>query len=76
MTIKLETGKPIISKRAQAPRADFLCALRDMKVGQSFKWNMSQYDRAAISVAQVLLERRYETRKDGDNGERRIWRIS
>ena len=53
---------------------EFLAALRDMEVGESFVTRMTSYNRNAISFAQFLLRRRFATREEARGGMRRICR--
>jgi hypothetical protein len=53
---------------------EFVFALRDLKKGQSFLWELSSNDRMAVSIVQMLLDRQFITRKQ-DNGKFRIGRI-
>src|ERR1700684_679784 len=46
-------------------RREFLEALPNLKVGQSFIWDLGSNDRTAISIAQFFLDRQFVTRKEG-----------
>lgn len=73
--IKVQRNVPVEKPRRQTvPRDEFLQALREMRVGDSFEWEMSSYDRSAVYIAAVLLKRRFTTRQADKNGFRRIWR--
>lgn len=52
---------------------DFVFALRDLKKGQSFLWDLSSNDRMAIAIVQMLLDRQFLTRKQ-DCGKFRVGR--
>lgn len=73
-------AKPKIEKvavtalRAQYRPRDLALALKVMKVGESFLWPISSNDRAAIALAQVLLDRQFVSRKEGHTF--RVGRVS
>jgi hypothetical protein len=70
--IKLETGKDITIRQ----RSDeFLSALRDMQVGQSFVSELTSYNRNLIYAARVLLKREYITRSERSTGHYRVHRV-
>lgn len=78
MGIKLETikGVPkVMGTNGERDFQEFLKTLKDMKVGQSFLWKLASTDRMALCVAGMLLDRRYITRKEGDEGKHRVWRL-
>lgn len=53
---------------------EFVFALRDLKKGQSFLWELSSNDRMAVAIVQMLLDRQFITRRQ-DKGQFRVGRI-
>lgn len=74
MAIKIE-NVPITKRRNfDSEWEEFLLALRDLKIQQSFVVEtMPSHFRLAVSIAQVLLGRTYVTSKDKKG--RRVGRI-
>jgi hypothetical protein len=73
MTIKVETGKP---PRHMGKHKEFLATIRDLEVNQFFNYELSSYERQCLSVAQILLNRRYRTEPiSKESAIRKIWRI-
>lgn len=64
----------VTARRAQHRPRDLALALKVMKVGESFLWPVSSNDRAAIALAQVLLDRQFVTRREGKTF--RVGRVS
>ncbi len=59
----------VTSRSAGTSRGDFrefVRTLRDMKKGQSFMWRLSSNDRMAISIVQILFDREFVSRREGD----------
>ena len=66
--VKIENVKVSSFSNGQRSRREyheFLKALRDLKVGQSFTWALASNDRMAIALAQFFLDRQFVTRKEG-----------
>ncbi len=72
MTVKLEK-KAMPKGQTRSDTAEFLDALRDMKVGESFAWKLVPYNRTAMHIAGHLLGRKYISRFEGV--AHRIWRV-
>lgn len=73
MKVKIEKAVTVPA-HGRHMNQDFLVGLRSLQAGESFAWEMTSYDRAAGSIAQTLLERRFMTRAE-PNGFRRVWRV-
>lgn len=66
--------EPVGGRRGNGTFRDFVLALKNLKKGQSFVWEMSSNDRMAIAIVQILLERQFVTRKQ-EGGKFRIGRV-
>lgn len=65
-SIKIEDS-PVRSSSDRMDHTEFLHALRDVEVGQSFLiGSCTSYERIAIRAAAAVLGRLFITRKDGD----------
>jgi len=53
--------------RGKGAFREFVLALKALKRGQSFVWEMSSNDRMAIAIVQILLDRQFITRREGDS---------
>ncbi len=68
MKIKVENKpvEPIGGNRARnVTFTEFVITLRELKIGQSFLMNLQSNDRMAISIVQILYNRRFVARKEG-----------
>lgn len=64
--IKIEdTPMPPVSKRTGSDYRDFLLAVKALERDQSFVTKLSNRDRVALTVAGLLLERHFITRREG-----------
>ena len=64
-----------LKEKAGFERKEFLIALRDLKIGQSFMINvLDSNQRNIICVAKTLLDRKFITKKEGK--DYRVGRIS
>jgi hypothetical protein len=54
---------------------EYVVALRDLKVGESFLYKMESHHRLAIAIMQHAFGRAYKSRKEGGSGVFRIGRI-
>lgn len=64
--IKIEdTPMSPVSKRTGADYRDFLRAVKALEKDQSFITKLSARDRVALTVAGLLLDRHYITRREG-----------
>lgn len=54
------------TRRRNISFADFVIALRNLEVGQSFLMTLDSNDRMAIAIVQILYNRRYVSRKEGE----------
>lgn len=66
--VKIE-DVPVTVSRAKRSEGDFrqyVQALANLKKGQSFLWKLSSNDRMAISIVQMLFNRRFVARKEDD----------
>ena len=55
---------------------EYVLTLRALEVGQSFVTKLPSSYRIALSVAQILLDREFVTRKEGASGLRRVGRVA
>lgn len=77
MSLKIENipVEPIGNNhRGNGAFREFVFALRDLKKGQSFLWDLSSNDRMAVAIVQMLLDRQFITRRQND-GKFRVGRI-
>lgn len=67
-SIKIE-NTPVAVNRAERDKGNFreyVKALAALDVGQSFLWRLASNDRMAISIVQMLFDRRFVARQEGD----------
>lgn len=69
MKLKIE-NKPIEPiggiRRRDVTFAEFVITLQKLEIGQSFLMRLDSNDRMAIAIVQILYNRRFVSRKEGD----------
>jgi hypothetical protein len=71
--IKIENIPNPIGDRDERPLAEFLLALKALKIGESFMYKIGPYQRAAMNAAAIVLERKFRTVRKGK--EHRVARV-
>jgi hypothetical protein len=76
MAIKIEKVPVNKSQHRDRDFAQFVTAMRDLKVGESFVHPMQSHHRLVVTILQQLYERQYITRREEGTRGHRIGRIA